>query len=285
MGKNIALVLGGGGARGLSHIGVIEEIERQGYNIKSIAGTSIGALIGGIYAAGKLEIFKKWITSLTKYDVYKLMEFTINLGFVKMDKVISTIKKFVGTINIEDLQIKLSIIATDLHSNEEIIFEKGDLFDAISSSIAYPTIITPYKLNNVLYVDGGIVNPLPINRVKRMKGDILVVVNLSSKLKYKKHIEKIEYSYLKKLIKSWNKSKKKKEKWSYIKIIDESLNTMHTQLIKLTLKLYKPDILIKISKDCAGFFDYYNAKELIIYGGKQTKYYLKKTNNDYDNKI
>jgi len=276
LGKNIALVLSGGGARGLAHIGVIEELEKNGYNITSIAGTSMGALIGGIYATGKLDIFKKWILSLSKYSVYKLMDFTLNLGFIKMDKVFKKLKEIIGDWDFSDLSIDLKIIATDLSNKEEIIFSKGNLFDAIRSSIAYPTIITPHYINGKIYVDGGIVNPLPINRVKRFEGDILIAVDLSSNIKFIKQYKQVKISYLRKIIKSWSGSKGKKEQWSYIKLIDQSLNTMSYQLSKMILKNNNPDILIEISSESAGFFDYYDAKNLISYGKTQTIIKLKK---------
>jgi len=272
--KEISLVLSGGGARGLAYIGVIEELERKGYIIKSIAGTSIGALIGGVYAAGKLQEFKNWVTTLSKYDVFKLMDFTLNLGFIKMDRVFDEIKKIIGDCDFSCLSIKLKVVAADLSTTKEVIFDKGDLFDAIRASIAYPTIITPHYINNKMYDDGGIVNPMPLNIVQG-ENNTIVAVDLSSDIKYKTEQVNTDYSFIKKLIKSWRGSKKKKEQWSYIKLIDQSLSTMNKQLTRLSLKLYKPDILIKISVDSGGFFDYYNANELIEYGRKQTKKYVK----------
>ena len=273
MNKEISLVLSGGGARGLTYIGVIEELERNGYIIKSIAGTSIGALIGGVYAAGKLQEFKKWVTSLSKYDVFKLMDFTLKLGFIKMDRVFDEIKKIIGECDFSCLSIDLKIVAADLSTTKEVIFDKGDLFDAIRASIAYPTIITPHYINGIMYVDGGIVNPMPLNIVQDYNNTI-IAVDLSSDIEYKQQTINTDYSFIKKLIKSWRGSKKKKEQWSYIKLIDQSLSTMNKQLTRLSLKLYKSDILIKISVDSGGFFDYYNANELIEYGRKQTKKYL-----------
>lgn len=274
MKKEISLVLSGGGARGLAYIGVIEELERKGYIIKSIAGTSIGALIGGIYAAGKLQEFKNWVTTLSKYDVFKLMDFTLNLGVIKMDRVFDEIKKIIGVCDFSCLSIDLKIVAADLSTTKEVIFDNGDLFDAIRASIAYPTIITPHYIKNKMYVDGGVVNPMPLNIVQGTNNTI-IAVDLSSDIKYKTEQINTDYSFIKKLLKSWRGSKKKKEQWSYIKIIDQSLSTMNKQLTRLSLKLYKPDVLIKISVDSGGFFDYYNANELIEYGRKQTKKYLK----------
>ena len=268
--------MSGGGARGLTYIGIIEELERQGYTITSIAGTSIGALIGGVYAAGKLKEFKKWVLSLSKYDVYKLIDFTLNLGFIKLDNFFNELSKIIGCLKFSDLNIDLNIIATNLNTKEEVIFNEGSLFDAIRASISYPTIITPHYIDKIMYVDGGIVNPIPINRVKRIANDILIAVDLSSEIPYKKEpIINIEYSLLKKIYKSWRGSVKKKTQWTYLKLIDQSLSIMTKQLTLISIKMYKVDYLIKISSECGGFFDYYNAKELIKYGKSQTKLYMK----------
>ena len=284
--KNVALVLAAGGARGMTHIGVIEEFESRGYSITSIAGSSFGALIGGIYSAGKMPEFKQWALSLTKSDIYRLMDFTMNLGFVKMDKVFNELKNYIGNWNIEDFGIDTRIIAVDVNSGKEIIFSKGDLFTAIRASIAYPTVITPLKHGNKLLVDGGILNPLPINRVKRNKNDIIVAVNLSDNSKYipepkyqqnKSASHKLSFSIVKNIISTWYSDKNSKNnhnQWSYIKLIDESLNLMHRQIGELTIKYNPVDILIPIPQDTASLFDYYRAEELIEYGRKQARKYI-----------
>ena len=144
--RNISLVLSGGGARGIAHIGVLEELEKQGFHIHSIVGTSMGALVGGIYAAGELTSFKKWIVNLDKLDVFHLVDFTlINNGLIKGDKVFNELHKFIPEINIENLEIDFSAIAADLTNRKEIVFNEGNLLDAIRASVANPNIITPVK--------------------------------------------------------------------------------------------------------------------------------------------
>ena len=156
--KTISLVLGSGGARGYAHIGVIEAIEKKGYEIKSIAGSSMGALIGGLYAVGKLEEYKQWVLNLNYYDIYQLLSISlVDGGLVDAEKVFDKIKNFIGDVNIEDLPIQYKAVATDLNTQEPIIFEKGKLIDAIRASIAVPTIFVPVYKDNRILVDGGII--------------------------------------------------------------------------------------------------------------------------------
>ena len=128
MSRNIALVLSGGGARGMAHIGVIEELLKRDYRITSIAGTSMGALIGGVYAQGKLEEFKNWVTGLDQLEVFKLVDLTIGKGgLVKGEKVLNKMKEFIPDTNIEDLPIPYSATAVDIIKHEEVVFRSGSV--------------------------------------------------------------------------------------------------------------------------------------------------------------
>lgn len=178
--KDVALVLSSGGPRGFAYIGAIEELERRGYNITSIAGTSIGSLIGGIYAAGKLAEIKEWLFSLDVWKVFTLMDFSISTNhLVKGDKVIEAMKEIVPDVNIEDLRIPYCAIASDLFTGEEIIFDKGQLFKAIRASISIPSLFRPVKYGNRTLIDGGIVNTMPLDRVTRNGHDLLVGFNVN----------------------------------------------------------------------------------------------------------
>jgi NTE family protein len=180
--KDIALVLSSGGARGIAHIGVIEELLDRGYNITSISGTSMGAVVGGIYASGKFKEFKEWMCQLDKKEVFRLVDFSVSRsGIVKGDKVIEHMKKFIPDKNIEELEIPFCAIAVDIHKGEEVVFTKGSMFDAIRASISIPAVFKPAKINGVYYVDGGILNPLPLNRVDRKENDILVAVMVNAR--------------------------------------------------------------------------------------------------------
>ena len=144
--QDVALVLSSGGPRGWAYIGAIEELESRGYNITSVAGTSIGSLIGGIYAAGRLEDLKEWLFSLDAWKVFTLMDLSISKNhLVKGDKVIQAIREVVPDINIEDMPIPYRAIAADLYTGEEVIFDRGNLFDAIRASISIPSLFRPVK--------------------------------------------------------------------------------------------------------------------------------------------
>ncbi len=178
--KNVALVLSSGGPRGFAYIGAIEALEEHGYTITSIAGTSIGSLVGGIYAAGKLAEFKEWLYSLDAWEVFSLMDFSIGKNhFVKGDKVIDAIMQIVPNINIEDLPIPYCAVATDLYTGREVLFDYGPLFRAIRASISIPSLFRPVKFGLTTLIDGAITNCLPLNRVQRTEGDLLVAFDVN----------------------------------------------------------------------------------------------------------
>lgn len=180
MNKRVALVLGSGGARGYAHIGVIEELERRGYEIACIAGCSMGAVVGGIYAAGKLEQYKRWIESLDYLDVLRLVDVSFSLGAIRGDKVFGQIRKIVGDINIEQLRIPYTAVAADLTNQQEIWFQEGCLHQAMRASAAIPSLFTPVVQGNRMLVDGGILNPLPIVPVVSSHCDLIIAVNLNA---------------------------------------------------------------------------------------------------------
>lgn len=180
MSKRIALVLGSGGARGYAHIGVIEELEARGYEISCIAGCSMGAVIGGIYAAGKLPAYREWIASLDYLDVLRLLDVSFRLGAIRGEKVFGKMREIVGEIAIEDLPIPYTAVATDLTNQQEIWFQEGCLHQAMRASAAIPSLFTPVIQGNRMLVDGGLLNPLPIVPVVSSHCDLIVAVNLNA---------------------------------------------------------------------------------------------------------
>jgi len=292
MKKKVALVLSGGGARGIAHIGVIEELEKRGYEINSIAGTSMGALVGGMYAAGKLEEYREWMCSLDKMKVFSLVDFTFSAdGIVKGDKVLNAIKNFVPDTNIEDLKIAYSATAADIENHKEIVYRTGSLYEAIRASIAIPMVITPVIKENAIIVDGGVVNNLPISNVKRNNGDLLVAVYVNAnvetiKLKVSKKEEKEKKSvYLKKLNEFYEhvniiSPKLKKEKIGYFTLIDKAIVSASLQLVQFSIEKNPPDILVNISRDTCGTYDFYRAEELIEIGRQSAI----KTLNEFEKK-
>ena len=180
MKKKVALALASGGPRGFAYIGAIEELAARGYEITSIAGTSAGSLVGGVYAAGGLDAFKQWLFGLDPLKVVRLMDFSVSKNYlVKGDRVIRAIKERVPDVNIEDLPIPFTAVATDLYSGEEVVFNEGPLFQAIRASISIPSMFRPVKWHGRTLVDGGLSNTLPLNRARRTEGDILVGFNVN----------------------------------------------------------------------------------------------------------
>lgn len=283
MKQTVALVLGSGGARGTAHIGVIRELIRQGFEISSISGTSMGALVGGIYAAGNLDEYESWIRSLNKRNLFNLVDFTLSTqGIIKADKVLKEIQKFIPDRQIEELPIKFAAVATDLKNREEVIITEGSLFDAIRASISIPMVITPMQKNDTLFVDGGVVNPVPVNRVFRQPNDIMIAVNVNAHIQYQKpeveahELASIEQLNSGKLSISQNRLDKlfpanKKGSTGYLNVISESSTLMIAQITMLTLELNPPDILIEVSRNACGTFDFYKATELIEAGKAATK--------------
>lgn len=179
MKPKVALVLGAGGARGYAHIGVIEEVEARGYDIACIAGCSMGAVIGGIHAAGKLPLYREWVESLDYFDVMRLLDVSFSLGAIRGEKIFGRIRDILGEIDIEDLPIPFTAVATDLTHHKEVWFQEGCLHQAMRASAAIPSLFTPVTLGNRVLVDGGVLNPLPIVPVVSSHCDLVVAVNLS----------------------------------------------------------------------------------------------------------
>ena len=183
MGKNVALVLGSGGARGLAHIGAIEALEERGYTITSIAGCSMGSIIAGMYAAGQLKEAKEWFLQVDKQLILRMMDINLLSGnsLVKGQRIILELQKVVPDRPIEELNIPCSIVASDMMNTEEVVFRTGSLFEAVRASISIPLFFQPVQIGNRLLIDGGILNPLPLHVVDRTEGDILVAMDISGK--------------------------------------------------------------------------------------------------------
>ncbi len=267
--KNVSLVLSSGGARGLSQIGVIEEIERQGYKITSVSGCSIGAMIGGVFAAGKINPFKEWVLSLSKRDVLRLMDISFSRkGFLKAEKVFEKISPFIGQKSIENLPIHFSAVATDIYNNKEVVFTKGSLSKAIRSSVAIPIFIHPGVVDSTILVDGGVVNPLPINRVKRTENDIVIAVNVNDldednpiyKSPFKKHIPK----------------KQTPKEIGLIDIMNMSFELQISKLVEYSISENNPELVIHIPRNCAKTFEFYSAQKLIEIGTYAAKIAIEK---------
>jgi NTE family protein len=174
-------VLGSGGARGYAHIGAIEELLAQGYDIRSVAGSSMGALVGGVYAAGKLGEYRDWVKALQRFDVLRLLDWTFTGGgLIKGDRIVDKLKDLIGEINIEDLPLTYTAVAVDLMAQREVWFSRGSLFDAIRASIAIPTVFRPHHYQGRTLVDGGLLNPVPITPTLRDLTDCTIAVDVNA---------------------------------------------------------------------------------------------------------
>ena len=267
MKKDITLVLSGGGARGIAHIGVIEELVKLNVNIASISGTSMGALIGGIYAVGKLEEFKQWMLKVNRTKIFKLIDFSFSTqGLVKGERIFNEIKEFITDVNIEDLPIKYTATAFDIANGREVVFDKGSLFNAIRASISIPTIFTPLTLGDSVFIDGGVVNNIPINTAKRVENDIVIAVNVNAGVTD----DIVYYSELEQLAKQNLKANKSQyrinKNINYFFLVNNSLVTMTNHISNLILEKYPPDVLVEIPRNGAGIFEFYNAKAIINSG-------------------
>ncbi|MGU3653666.1 patatin-like phospholipase family protein [Mycolicibacterium sp. A43C] len=176
----IALALGSGGARGYAHIGVINELQERGYEIVGVAGSSMGALVGGLHAAGKLDEFSHWASSLTQRAVLRLLDPSLNSpGVLRAEKILDAVRDILGDVTIEALPIPYTSVATDLISGKAVWLQRGPLVDAIRASIAIPGIFTPHLLDGRLLADGGILDPLPMAPIAAVNADLTIAVSLS----------------------------------------------------------------------------------------------------------
>lgn len=276
MKQKVALVLSSGGSKGLAHIGIINELEKQGFEISSVSGSSIGSVIGGLCAMGKLPEYTEWVKTLNKKIVWDLMDFTLSSnGLIKGEKVFNKMKTFIPDMLIEDMRIPFSAIATDIINEKEVVFSDGSFYEAIRASIAIPSLITPVKYKDTLLVDGGVLNPVPIQYVARENNDILVVVNLygnkmNTIINPKTAIEKQEgfNVTINDFVNGINKfiSSGDQKRLGYFSLLNNATYAMVHKLAKDNVEKHKPDIVINIPFDSASTFDFYKADELIKLG-------------------
>ncbi|MGP4056844.1 patatin-like phospholipase family protein [Mycobacterium sp. 4D054] len=176
----VALALGSGGARGYAHIGVINELHERGHEVVGIAGSSMGALVGGLQAAGKLDEFTTWASSLTQRAVLRLLDPSItSAGVLRAEKILDAVREILGDVTIEELPIPFTSVATDLITGKSVWMQRGSVEDAIRASIAIPGLITPHVLDGRLLADGGILDPLPMAPVAAIAADITLAVSIS----------------------------------------------------------------------------------------------------------
>ncbi len=281
--KTVSLVLGSGGARGMAHIGVIHELEKNGYEIAAISGCSMGALVGGVYAAGKLNEFEKWIRSITKVDMLTMLDISWgNDGLVKGDKIINTLKEVVGDLLIEDLPIPYTAVATDITNEREVWINSGSLFDAIRASISLPLFFTPVQLDGCYLIDGGVLNPVPIAPTFSDDTSLTIAVNLGGP-EEKNVISKSSQAsennqspfqqriseYINKL--SSVKSGGLESKLGAYDVANQAFDAMQSTIARMKLAAYPADINIDIARNACGTLEFHLADEMIALGRDKTK--------------
>jgi NTE family protein len=288
--KKVSLVLGSGGARGLAHIGVIHWLEENDYKIGSIVGCSIGALVGGVYAAGKLDVFEQWVRAITKVDIVTLMDIAWDKsGLVKGDKIINTLTNLVGARLIEDLPIPYTAVATDLNGQKEVWITSGSLFDAIRSSISIPLIFTPFKYKGTDLIDGGVLNPVPIAPTFGDEKDMTIAVDLNGPMV---NLEKItETSPVPKVSSSLLHTKINRfvnrilqstpvignRDWGMYDITLQAFESMQSTIARQKLAAYPPDKLIEIPRNACRMLEFDRANEMIELGYSKAKECLSQT--------
>jgi NTE family protein len=288
--ERISLVLGSGGARGLAHIGAIRCLEDQGFEIGYIAGASIGALIGGIYAAGKLDDYAEWVCALERRDVMRLLDVSLGgAALFRGERIMEVLRKMVGEQPIEELPIGFTAVATEINDKREIWLNRGPLFDAIRASIAVPLVFEPVERDGMVLVDGGLLNPVPIAPTLNTENAWTIAIDLNG------HAEQLEpadpgddesehktVSRLKRKISAFiddllpKASRSDDRSPSAIELALRSMDTMQTTIARFKLAGYTPKLTIEIPRNLCTFFEFHRATELIDFGYRRTEEALRR---------
>ena len=282
--KTVSLALGSGGARGLAHIGAINWLNEHDYEIKSIAGSSMGALVGGIYAIDKLDVYSRWVKALNRTDVIRLLDFAYSrTGLFSGERIMQKLKDMLGDSRIEDLPISFTAVASDIDNGREVWINKGSLFDAIRASIAIPSVFTPVKYHGRTLVDGGVLNPVPIAPTMRDISDLTIAISLSGKDVSQKELfphhqeaKKPEKEYqrgiqnfidsIQNMLNLENSDEEKDAIPDVVDLMTRSLESMQNTIARFKLAAYNPSYLLEVPANACAMFDFHRAEELIDLG-------------------
>jgi NTE family protein len=289
--KTIALALGSGGARGYAHIGVIEEIEARGWEIVGVSGTSMGAVIGGLYVGGAMGRYRDWAVGLGRRDVMRLMDPGLGgAGVLRASKVMSKVKEHLGDLAIEEARLPYTAVAVDLVTQREVWFTSGPMIDAMRASIAIPTVFTPLAKNGMVLADGGLLNPVPVAPLAPVHADAIIAVNLSGpsattdhareeiftgiklpRIRFPSIPQMIEPA-LRALIPAFGRAEVGQSddhqdlRMNTLDVVDRSLNLMQEVIRRYRLAGYPPDVLVNVPLDSCGTLDFHRAKDMIEVG-------------------
>ncbi len=279
--KTISLVLGSGGARGLAHIGVIRWLEEHHFHIASISGSSIGALIGGVYAMGKLDEYEAWVKAIDKMDIVSLLDIAWqSAGLFKGDKIINTLIELVGNQHIESLPIRYTAVALDIEREKEIWISNGRLFDAIRASISLPLFFTPFEYNGKKLIDGGVLNPVPIAPTFHDTTDMTIAVNLGAKpekrfeektSKSEPEVRHTDNDLSDKIRRFIHELKQNTASFTDIDfemydIADQAFDAMQGTIAREKLAAYPPDFTIEIPRNACGTLEFHRAEDMVALG-------------------
>lgn len=272
--RSVALVLSGGGARGYAHIGAIEALEARGYRITSLSGTSMGSLVGGLYCTGHLAEAKAWALTLKRRDMLALADWSVSSNhLVKGDKIMERLMQIAPDQSIESLPIPYRAVAADLTTGREVVFSRGSLYRAIRSSISIPSVFKPVSGCGHLLVDGSVANPLPLNRVVRSPGDLLVAIDVNGPVSEEVEQLKLEAGerrrhtryaqwgerVLSQLLNSKNGS-------NYFSLLGSAAAMMVLRLSVMSKKITPPDVYAVIPMNRFGIFEFDQASRIIRAG-------------------
>ncbi|MGF1804545.1 patatin-like phospholipase family protein [Aliivibrio sifiae] len=288
--KTVSLVLGSGGARGLAHIGVIRWLEAHDFEIVSVSGCSIGTVIGGVYAAGKLDEFEAWMRTVTKLDIVSLMDFNWGKGgLIKGEKVMNRLGHILGDLNIEELAIPYTAVAADISNEKEVWLQKGPLLQAIRASISLPLYLMPIEFNGKTLIDGGVLNPVPIAPTFGDHSDITLAVNLAGELTHKlddfKEVQvdisdnesEEETPFHRKVSDYFGSltAKTSRIDLGMYDIANQAFDAMQSTIARQKLAAYPPDITVEIARDACGTFEFERTAEMIDLGYERAEHALK----------
>ena len=289
-GKTVALCLGSGGARGYTHIGVIDELQRRGYDIVSLSGSSMGAIVGGFFAAGKLEELRQWVSGLSYLEVLKLVDFSLlSNGAIRGDRVFNILAGLLDDVQIEAMSLPFTAVATDLTNKKEIWFQKGSLNEAIRASAAIPSLLTPVMSNGRMLVDGGVLNPLPIAPCVSAHADYIIAVDLNvdvplpesfaaapqpseeQKQDWFNSVLSTAIDKAGQLLDRFDSGKPKaesvaQENLGKLEILNQMFEVMQASLSGFKTAGYQPDLLVRMPAECCEFYEFYRADDMIRLG-------------------
>lgn len=272
----VSLVLGSGGARGLAHIGVIRWLLDNGYQIRSISGSSMGALVGGIYAAGQLDVYARWVSALERLHVLRLLDPTLGRsGLFKGERIISVLRELIGDHDISELPVRFTAVATDLDSGQEVWLREGDLFNAIRASIATPLVFTPFRHGGRTLLDGAVVNPVPVAPTLTDETELTVAVDLSGPSENRPPPAPApaparDNGYRQRILKFVDSVRPapapKAQQRGMLDVAFSSMQAMQDTIAHLRMADYRPDVMVEIPRNACGFFEFWRADELMALG-------------------